>query len=273
MLVDLNEKLEEENSSAELQHSNLLDEKLNILEIDESARLEVALSKISSDVPRGDGTIDLTTLDNYWLGVIWAIHSLRWANGEDIAREWSMESDIRFTEEGFRAAWDAYEPTHENPIGIGSVYKLAQEFDARKNKLGFIEKLRGWSSTGESEAMEKKMLEDKFVLNDLALLGQWTNFYASHGVENTDDYQASKDAIESGILDGRQVFYVNADDNYKGSVEKLAISEKLGIEMLLPHRNNFDPDVLVDEMREAAKDETRNIIIVLDTLKSLRTNG
>ncbi|MBT7877395.1 MAG: hypothetical protein HN738_04870 [Gammaproteobacteria bacterium] len=269
MLLDLNEKLEEENSSAELQHSNLLDEDLNILEVDESTRLEVALSKISSDVPRGDGTIDLATLDNYWLGMVWAIRSHNLPDGEQLARQWSMQSDLRFTEEGFRDAWNAYDSTHENPIGIGSVYKLAQEFDARKNKLSFLEKLRGWSSTGESEAMEKKMLEDKFVLDDLALLGQWTNFYASHGVGKTlMTIRLLKDAIESGVLDGRQVFYVNADDNYKGSVEKLAIAEELGIEMLLPHRNDFDPDMLVSEMREAAKkDEARNIIIVLDTLK------
>ena len=269
MLLDLNEKLEEENSSAELQHSNLLDEDLNILEVDESTRLEVALSKISSDVPRGDGTIDLATLDNYWLGMVWAIRSHNLPDGEQLARQWSMQSDLRFTEEGFRDAWNAYDSTHENPIGIGSVYKLAQEFDARKNKLSFLEKLRGWSSTGESEAMEKKMLEDKFVLDDLALLGQWTNFYASHGVGKTlMTIRLLKDAIESDVLDGRQVFYVNADDNYKGSVEKLAIAEELGIEMLLPHRNDFDPDMLISEMREAAKkNEARNIIIVLDTLK------
>ena len=93
MLLDLNEKLEEENSSAELQHSNLLDEDLNILEVDESTRLEVALSKISSDVPRGDGTIDLATLDNYWLGMVWAIRSHNLPDGEQLARQWSMQSD------------------------------------------------------------------------------------------------------------------------------------------------------------------------------------
>ena len=138
-----------------------------------------------------------------------------------------------------------------------------------EEQKSFREKLQGWSSTGDSDAMAKQMLEDKFVLADLAILGQWTTLYASHGVGKTlITLKLLKDSVESGELDGRTVFYVNADDNYRGSVEKIKIVEQLGIEMLLPYRNGFDPRKFVDEIwRAVQEDQARNIILVLDTLK------
>ena len=132
-----------------------------------------------------------------------------------------------------------------------------------------MEKLQSWSSTGDSEAMARQMLEDKFVLPDLAILGQWTTIYASHNVGKTlVTIRLLKDSVESGKLDGRTIFYVNADDNYRGSVEKLSIVEQLGIEMLVPYRNDFDPNALVPAMWNAVKkNEARNVVIILDTLK------
>ena len=76
------------------------------------------------------------------------------------------------------------------------------------------------------------------------------------------------DSVKSGNLDGRSVFYINADDSYKGSVEKLSIAEKYGIEMLLPNQNNFKPGTFVEELGRAARnDEARGIVVILDTLK------
>ncbi|MDC0069409.1 PriCT-2 domain-containing protein, partial [Gammaproteobacteria bacterium] len=65
--------------------------------------------------------------------MVWAVRGLDLPDGEQITRQWSMQS-ARFTEKGFKAAWDAYDPTHEKPIGIGSVYKLARLFDVRNNE-------------------------------------------------------------------------------------------------------------------------------------------
>lgn len=96
----------------------------------EVAKLKAALMVISSDVPRGNGSvfrIDGKPACDYWLGVIWAIASLAWISGQAIAREWSHRSD-RFTEEGFEEAWRGFDPNHPNPVGIASVYKLAQAF-------------------------------------------------------------------------------------------------------------------------------------------------
>ena len=95
---------------------------------EEIAKLKSALSLISSDVPRGDGTLlntDGSPSKAYWIGVIWAIASLGWSCGKELAREWSMLSP-RYSDEGFERAWSDFDSSHPHPVGIGSIYKLAQ---------------------------------------------------------------------------------------------------------------------------------------------------
>jgi hypothetical protein len=93
-------------------------------------KLKSALDVLSPDALRGQGRLyepgETVPSEDYWLTVVWAIASLGWSCGEEVAREWSMRSD-RYTEEGFNDAWNAYDPTLANPIGIGSLYKLAKE--------------------------------------------------------------------------------------------------------------------------------------------------
>ena len=95
----------------------------------EIAKLNNALSFLSSDIERGTGQFYLSTGNpkpDYWLASIWAIASLKWPSGEDIARNWSKQS-TRYTEDGFEKAWNSYNPAHANGIGIGSLYKRAMD--------------------------------------------------------------------------------------------------------------------------------------------------
>ena len=101
---------------------------------EEIRRLKKALDVISSNSGRGNGSINLDEVNpagpaNYWLGVVWAIRGLNWQCGEQIARNWSVKS-FRYTDDGFDSAWNDYDPSHANPIGIGSVYKLASVFNS-----------------------------------------------------------------------------------------------------------------------------------------------
>jgi hypothetical protein len=94
----------------------------------EIAKLKDALKHLPSSVRRGQGsffTMDGAPEPNYWLAGVWAIASLQWACGIDIARQWSKQCPELYTADGFEKAWTAYEPTHANPIGIGSLYKRA----------------------------------------------------------------------------------------------------------------------------------------------------
>jgi putative DNA primase/helicase len=107
---------------------------------EEVARLRSALAVLSPDVPRGNGALhepgSSALRKDVWLLVIWAIRSLNWQCGKELSQEWSKQSN-RYTDEGFEEAWKGYKPNHPNPIGIGTLYKLAQE--------------HGWSQTGTGE--------------------------------------------------------------------------------------------------------------------------
>lgn len=92
--------------------------------------LKDALAYISADAPRGNGSIigpDDRPVEDYWLGVILAVHREFGTAGEPVAREWS-EGSARYDVEGFDKAWSAHDPAHDNPVTIRSVYKLAQAF-------------------------------------------------------------------------------------------------------------------------------------------------
>jgi len=95
----------------------------------EVAKLKSALSFLTADAKRGNGSLfdhDGKPTDDYWLGVVWAIRGLGWTRGESIAREWSQTiTRAPYSEDGFQAAWNSFDPTHKQPITIKSVYKLA----------------------------------------------------------------------------------------------------------------------------------------------------
>jgi hypothetical protein len=131
------------------------------------------------------------------------------------------------------------------------------------------EVLRAFSATGQSETLRKKMLDDVFVLKDLAILGQWTTFYAA---PNTGKTLLTMWLISEQIKDGKinpdDVFYVNVDDTYKGGVEKTEIAERVGFHMLLPNVNDFNKNNLFSIVNDLIKaDEASGKIIILDTLK------
>ena len=96
---------------------------------EEVTKLRNALRYFSADTCRGHGSFYEHTgqpaADN-WLAVVWAIASLGWVAGKDIAKNWSMQS-TRYTDVGFEKAWKDFKPNHPNPIGVGSLYKRAME--------------------------------------------------------------------------------------------------------------------------------------------------
>jgi energy-coupling factor transporter ATP-binding protein EcfA2 len=96
----------------------------------EIQKLRSALAVLSPDAMRGQGKLyepgETKPSDNYWLMVVWGIASLGWDCGEDVAREWSGQS-VRYTDDGFNKAWNDFDPTRPDAVGIGSLYKLAQD--------------------------------------------------------------------------------------------------------------------------------------------------
>jgi len=96
---------------------------------DEVDKLMAALALLSSDIGYGSGRFYDSSGNpeqDYWLACIWAIASLNWPSGKDIARNWSKQS-ARYTDDGLEKAWNSYNPAHAKGIGIGSLYKKAKE--------------------------------------------------------------------------------------------------------------------------------------------------
>ena len=149
-------------------------------------------------------------------------------------------------------------------VGIGKEDPFSE--DASQS---ILDQVRGFSITGQSPELREKMLSDVFIMDRIAILGQWTAIYAAPGTGKTLlTLWMLRDQISKGLIQGNQVFYVNADDNYKGMTEKLEIAEKFGLQVLVPNFNGFSVDQMLPLMISLAKSgQAHGVIFVLDTLK------
>ncbi|PUE59350.1 hypothetical protein B9Z44_07075 [Limnohabitans curvus] len=94
-----------------------------------TARIKSALARLSSNIGRGNGSFfdqNGEPEPAYWQAVVWAIASLGWDCGKELAREWSKKAPNLYDDAGFEKAWRDYKPSHTNPVGIGSFYKFAK---------------------------------------------------------------------------------------------------------------------------------------------------
>jgi len=126
-----------------------------------------------------------------------------------------------------------------------------------------------FSLNGDSAEMIKQMLEDKYVLGRMAILGQFVVFYAAPNVGKTLlVIHMLINAIKNGDIKGEDVFYINADDNHKGLVCKLQLAEQYGFQMLAPGHKGFESAKFQDYIRTIVKEGTaKGKVIILDTLK------
>lgn len=92
--------------------------------------LRDALSYISSDVPRGNGSIigaDGQPEPDYWFGAVLAARREYGDAAREVMRGWSAQS-LRYGDgSGFEHAWNQYDPSHAKPVTIGSLFKLAMQ--------------------------------------------------------------------------------------------------------------------------------------------------
>jgi hypothetical protein len=225
-----------------------------------------------------------------WIEIIFAIRSSGLPNSEVIARSWS-EASPKFNHASFKAAWDSYRDGHYT---VGTLIHHAKQngwqpktkidsakaasIDApssevskpeKKTKSDPLEILRSWSSTGNSKNMRQRMLDDKFVIKDMSILGQLTAIYAAPNTGKTLlILRGLVEQIKAGQIDGRNIYYVNADDHGKGQVEKLEIAEQHNIAMLLPNERGFTTKQLFPMMKTLIeKKQAKGIVFVMDTLK------
>tara|TARA_R110001606_G_C15389631_1_gene651366 strand:- start:493 stop:2721 length:2229 start_codon:yes stop_codon:yes gene_type:complete len=126
-----------------------------------------------------------------------------------------------------------------------------------------------FSLNGDSQAMKEKMLTDTYVLGELAVLGELTALYAKPNSGKTLlTIYLLIEAIKAGNIKAEDVYYINADDNYKGLVHKLELAEKHGFQMIAPGFKGFDTASFGFYLAQLmATNEAKGKVIILDTLK------
>jgi hypothetical protein len=129
--------------------------------------------------------------------------------------------------------------------------------------------LKQFSLLGESKSMKEQMLNDVFILKNIAILGQITALYAPPNAGKTlITLWLLIEAIDDGRIIADDVFYINADDNYKGLVTKAELAEKHGFHMLSPGHKGFSAENIVSHLGNwTSQEQAKGKILVLDTAK------
>jgi hypothetical protein len=167
--------------------------------------------------------------------------------------------------------WRAYKRTSGPVLTFKTLIRVHNELrkENQQNESNTPFSLSVYSLNGNSEAMELKMLDDTYVLNQIAILGQATVIYAKPNTGKTLlVLWLLIQAIKSGAIKGEDVFYINADDNYKGLVQKLKLAETYGFQMLAPGHEGFESSALLEYTRRMVSENAASgKVIILDTLK------
>lgn len=108
------------------------------------------------------------------------------------------------------------------------------------------------------------------LIGRVLLLGQFGMIYAEPNTGKTLLVIALLlNAIEEGRLDARMLYYVNADDNAGGLLEKLQLFREVGAHTLVPGYKGFEPENLIDLMLTMIKNrQCVGVVLVVDTLKN-----
>ncbi len=136
-------------------------------------------------------------------------------------------------------------------------------------KQSKLEKMKKLSVTQRLAEVENNLLRTDFAIDEMALLGQITLFYAQPNTGKTLLIMSFLiESIKAGRLKGSDVFYINADDNYNGLFEKGKIADKYGFHMINPHEAKSSPEGIMELFKEIGEEgDLKNKVIVLDTLK------
>ena len=150
------------------------------------------------------------------------------------------------------------------PIHVVSA-KNAQNKPPEKEVFSFSQ----FSLNGKSAEMREKMLNDTFVLDNIAILGQATAIYAKPNTGKTLlVLWMLIESIKAKRVKGENVFYINADDTYKGLVTKLEIAERYGFQMIAPSHGGFETKQFQNYIRKMIDENTAHgKVIILDTVK------
>jgi hypothetical protein len=132
-----------------------------------------------------------------------------------------------------------------------------------------LSKLVALSTTNRIDEIEMNLKNDEYVFIDLALMGQMTLFYAAPNTGKTLLFIFMLiESIKAGRIKAEDIFYINADDNYKGIFIKSQVAKKHGFYMISPDEAGVSREKILEMLDDiSAEGCAEGKIILLDTLK------
>jgi hypothetical protein len=134
--------------------------------------------------------------------------------------------------------------------------------------------LADYCINNETERLRKEMREAVFIMEGVAIRGQYTAICAPpNGGKTLLTIAGLMKAVREGVIAGSDVFYINVDDNMEGALVKTEIVQELGINMIVPvladpEKNGNTPfdfcKIMADDIEAKTVDGK---IIVIDTYK------
>jgi hypothetical protein len=149
-------------------------------------------------------------------------------------------------------------------VGLDDLAKFLSGGDSILNELESM-----IASTPENiVAMEKMARESVFVLPKIAISGQMTLINAAPNVGKTLLTCWLLSQREEEAKESQTIYYINADDDHPGSIEKMKLMREFGVNFLIPGEADF----LIEKFRSLLNNaveqkQAAGITFVLDTLK------
>jgi hypothetical protein len=253
---------------------------------------EPATPQKLTDIKHVLATIDPDSGYDDWVRCLMAVfHETQGSDeGLAIADEWSSQGDKYCGFPEMQAKWKSFD-LNATPVTMGSLVYIAREQNgqtvANNSRLGTAltapsevlsalddddpdasHPLAKFSVRPLLDALKRRAVDQVSILGNIGLQGQCTVIYAAPNTGKTlIMLHLIKEAILEKRIKGKDMFYLNMDDNGAGALEKGALSQDYGFEMLLPGENNFSVAEFFNAIKEMiAGDTARGSIIVLDTI-------
>ena len=175
-----------------------------------------------------------------------------------------VESEAPFATEAVLAQESVPHPKNAaEPLPLSVLGTESMAADKKSSPL-----LR-FAVTNDVTVLERNVVGQRFVMGELALAGQSTVLYASPNTGKTlITLQLLCEAVSTGDVDPRNLYYINMDDSASGLLEKSRLAQDLGFHMIGTGYNGFSPTNFRVAMEEMVRtDAAKGVVVVLDTLK------
>jgi hypothetical protein len=222
-------------------------------------KILTALSSISANIDR-----------DQWRSVVWALASTNDLTARQLALEWSQSAPEKFDQRDFDRVWDSYDPSHQGAITLGTLFHIARDQkDATRSpdvRLPFD--FNRFAIRTSAQEIFDRIGKERFAIPGIAIMGQSTVIYGTRNSGKTLIILRQICAqIKAGEINGETTYYVNADDNFRGIGEKLALAEDFGFKMIAPGWQDFEGRHLQELLIHQSKHDALNTIVIVDTLK------